>query len=420
MSSLQAVRGTRDLTGDEIRSFLKIIEIARSTGALYGFEEMETPIFESTEVFKRTLGDASDIVTKEMYTFTDKGGDSLTLRPEGTASIARAVISQSLFRELPLKYFYQGPMFRHERPQKGRYRQFYQMGAELLGVTSPVADAEVIGLAWNILKQLGLEKNIILEINSLGDTESRQAYRSALAGYFKKHSAELSEESKTRVEKNPLRILDSKSEQDKALVEKAPKMMEFLNETSKKFFDDLQGFLKALQIPFVINEKLVRGLDYYCHTVFEFTTKDLGAQNAVLSGGRYDGLIEMMGGPATAGVGWAAGVDRLSLLYKFTHDAPLVIGVVPLGPENEIEALRLMELLRENNIPSQMPYSGNLSKRMKKLDRLNCAGAIIVGGDEDKKSQVQFKNFKAGSQQAVDKKDLVSFIKKDILPQGSK
>jgi histidyl-tRNA synthetase len=413
--SLQAVRGTRDLTGDEIRSFLKIIDLARKNSELYGFEEIETPIFESTDVFKRTLGDASDIVTKEMYTFIDKGGDSLTLRPEGTASVARSVISQNLFRELPLKYFYQGPMFRHERPQKGRYRQFYQMGAELIGIASPVADAEVIGLAWNILRDLGLENNITLEINSLGDIESRQNYRKALTDYFKKIAPQLSEESQNRIDKNPLRILDSKSEQDKAFVEKAPRMLDFLNESSRKFFTDLQDFLKVLQIPFSINEKLVRGLDYYCHTVFEFTTKDLGAQNAVLSGGRYDGLIEMMGGPSTPAVGWAAGVDRLCLLSQLKHDAPLVIGVVPLAPENESEALRILEDLRKNKIAAQMPYSGNLSKRLKKLDRVNCAAAIIVGGDEEARAEVQVKNFKASSQQCVAKKNLLTFLKSEVL-----
>jgi histidyl-tRNA synthetase len=413
--SLQSVRGTRDLTGDEIRSFLKIIAIARRQSEIYGFEEIETPIFESTEVFKRTLGDASDIVTKEMYTFIDKSGDSLTLRPEGTASVARSLISQNLFRDLPIKYFYQGPMFRHERPQKGRYRQFYQMGAELVGVASPIADAEVIGLAWNILSELGLEKNISLEINSLGDTESRKNYREALSTYFKGLRDQLSEESQNRIDKNPLRILDSKSEQDKPFVEKAPRMQDFLNETSKSFFDDLQKYLNILNIPFVINEKLVRGLDYYCHTVFEFTTKDLGAQNAVLSGGRYDGLIEMMGGPSTPAVGWAAGVDRLTLLAQLKHDAPLVIGVVPLAPEFESESLRILQDLRKNKIAAQMPYTGNLSKRLKKLDRVNCAAAIIVGGEEDGRGEVQVKNFKGGSGQSVNKKELLNFLKTEIL-----
>jgi histidyl-tRNA synthetase len=408
--ALQPVRGTRDLRGDELKSFLEIIATARSVSALYGFEEIETPIFESTDVFSRTLGDASDIVTKEMYTFSDKSGDSLTLRPEGTACIVRSVISESLFRELPLKYFYQGPMFRHERPQKGRYRQFYQIGAELIGVPSAIADAEVISLAWTIFKNLKIEQKIQLEINSIGDTESRSQYRSALTDYFKKHESHLSEDSRNRLEKNPLRILDSKSEEDKALVEKAPKMMDHMNAASKDFFNQLQNHLKALEIPFVLNDKLVRGLDYYCHTVFEFTTTALGAQNAVLSGGRYDGLIETMGGPSTPGVGWGGGIDRLALLSAMTFDQPAVIGVIPLTPDNETEALRIMEEIRRAGWPAQMPYSGNLSKRLKKLDRINCIGALIVGGDEEAKGQVQFKDFKSSGQMAIAKKDLLPFL----------
>lgn len=413
--SLQSVPGTRDLTGDEIRSFVKIIDLARKTSALYGFEEIETPIFESSSVFQKPLGETSDIVAKEMYTFTDKGGDSLTLRPEATTCIVRSVIERKLFRDMPVKYFFQGPMFRRERPQKGRYRQFYQLDAEIIGVASPVADAEVIALGYHILKALGLEKNVQLEINSLGDTESRANYRKALTAHFQKNADQLSEDSKMRLEKNPLRILDSKAEEDKPFIQSAPKLSEYLNETSTKFFSDLQNLLKKLNIPFVLNEKLVRGLDYYCHTVFEFTTKDLGSQNAVLSGGRYDGLIETMGGPATPAVGWGAGIDRLVLLANLKHEAPLVIGVVPLSDENEAEALRLLQILRENGLPAQMPYTGNLSKRLKKLDRLNCAGVIVVGGDEESRSEVQFKNFKAGTQVAVKKSDLVATLKKEVL-----
>jgi histidyl-tRNA synthetase len=416
---LQPVRGTRDLRGNELKSFLDIVSTARQTAALYGFEEIETPIFEATDVFSRTLGDASDIVTKEMYTFTDKSGDSLTLRPEGTAPVMRSVISESLFRELPLKFFYQGPMFRHERPQKGRYRQFYQIGVELIGVPSPVVDAEVISLAWTIFQKLGVEKNIQLELNSIGDSQTRKAYREALQTHFRKHLNELSEDSKNRLEKNPLRILDSKAEEDKPFVASAPKMADSMTPEAALFFEQLQTHIKALGIPYVLNDKLVRGLDYYCHTVFEFTTTALGAQNAVLSGGRYDGLIETMGGPATPGVGWGGGIDRLALLAQKTFAEPLTMGVIPLNPENETEALRIMEDLRRNGIPAQMPYSGNLSKRLKKLDRLNCAGAIIVGGDEEAKGQVQFKDFKSSSQSAVDKTNLLPHLKATVFA-GSK
>lgn len=408
----QPVRGTRDIYGQELKNFISIIAKARSMAALYGFEDFETPIFESTDVFKRTLGDTSDIVTKEMYTFEDKGGDFLTLRPEGTAGVARAAISNGMLRETPLKFFYQGPMFRHERPQKGRYRQFYQMGVELIGAASPVADAEVIALGYSILKSLGLHNNVTLELNTLGDNESRKNYRSALTAHFKSCATSLSEESQQRIDKNPLRILDSKSEQDQHWVAIAPKFSDFLNETSKKFFSDVRSHLDRLKIPYTLNEKLVRGLDYYAHTVFEFTTKDLGAQNAVMSGGRYDGLIEMMGGTATPGVGWGAGLDRLSLLLKPMEEKPAVVGVVPVDESVESTALLILETLRENGIAATMPYSGNLSKRFKKLDRLNCSGVVVISSNDE--NHVEYKDFKNGTQNKIELKDLLSLLKKGL------
>jgi histidyl-tRNA synthetase len=349
-----------------------------------------------------------------MYTFTDKSGDSLTLRPEGTAGVARSIISQSLFRDLPLKYFYQGAMFRHERPQKGRYRQFYQMGVELVGIPSPVADAEVISMAWTIFAKLGLQQKIQLELNSIGDSESRKNYRRLLYDYFKSCLKDLSEESQQRLDKNPLRILDSKREQDQKWVLGAPKMQESLNSPSKEFFERLCELLKTLNIPYTLNNKLVRGLDYYCHTVFEFTTTALGAQNAVLSGGRYDGLIETMGGPQTPGVGWGGGIDRLALLTTLPEEKNQVIGVIPLSQENETESVRWLEELRRNNIPAQMPYSGNLSKRLKKLDRLPCLGALIFGGEEEQRGEVQFKNFKTGTSVSLRKDQLLIFLRKEL------
>jgi histidyl-tRNA synthetase len=409
---LQPVKGTRDLRGDELRAFRKIIATAQSFLPIYGFEEIETPIFESSDVFGKTLGEASDIVMKEMYTFTDKGGDSLTLRPEGTAGVARALISNNLFRDLPLKLFYYGPMFRRERPQKGRYRQFYQMGVELVGSATAVADFEVIRLGWVILEKLGLLDKIQLEINSIGDDASREQYRNALKKYFINVSSHLSEDSRERIERNPLRILDSKSEQDAPYIEKAPKLSEYLNEESAAFFQNVQTLLTAAGMKFTINEKLVRGLDYYCHTVFEYTTNTLGSQNAVLSGGRYDGLISSMGGPATPGVGWGAGVDRLALMMADVHRPAETIGVVPLDAESEIAATHVMDQIRSFGIPAQMPYSGNLSKRLKKLDRFNCIAAVIVGGSEEKENKVQLKNFKSGDQKAVLKSDLLDELKK--------
>lgn len=416
---LQPVKGTRDLLGEEIKAFRTIVKTAQALLPLYGFEEIETPIFESSEVFAKTLGEASDIVMKEMYTFTDKGEDSLTLRPEGTAGVARALISNSMFRELPIKLFYSGPMFRRERPQKGRYRQFYQMGAELVGAATPIADFEVIRLGWSILEKLGLLDSITLEINSIGDDDSRAKYKEALIVYFKNVQSHLSEDSKARIERNPLRILDSKSEQDAPFIEKAPKLSEYLNEESRVFFENVKTLLKNSGITAQVNDRLVRGLDYYCHTVFEFTTNALGAQNAVLSGGRYDGLISMMGGPATPGVGWGAGIDRLALLYMDKHknvdtQGVPTIGVVPLDNTMENEAARWMDNLRSAGIPAQMPYSGNLSKRLKKLERFNCVGAIIVGGSEDAQDQMQFKNFVNGEQKAILKTDIVKTLQVHI------
>lgn len=410
---LQPIKGTRDLRGDEIKAFRTIVATAQSLLPLYGFEEIETPIFESSEVFSKTLGEASDIVMKEMYSFTDKGEDTLTLRPEGTAGVARAVISNNLFRDLPLKLFYSGPMFRRERPQKGRYRQFYQMGVELLGVATPIADFEVIRLGWMILEKLDLLESITLEINSIGDDESRAKYRDALTHYFNGVKSNLSEESQNRIARNPLRILDSKSEQDAPFIAQAPRLHDHLNEASKAFFDNVKSLLSVAGVPFTVNERLVRGLDYYCHTVFEFTTNALGAQNAVLSGGRYDGLISMMGGLDTPGVGWGAGLDRLALLYMAKQTAqtsPAIIGVVPLDAGMENEAARIMDSLRAAGIPAQMPYTGNLSKRFKKLERFNCAGVLVVGGDEEKNNMVQFKNFASGEQKMIAKPEITKTL----------
>ena len=289
MASLQPVRGTHDLLSGEARNVRYIFEIGRKIAEDYGYDEVATPIFEFTEVFSRTLGETSDIVTKEMYTFIDKGGDSITLRPEGTAGVARSLISSGLSQKLPLKYFYSGPMFRYERPQKGRLRQFHQVGVELLGVAEPLGDVEVISLAAAFLDRLGLQKSTQLEINTLGNISSRLAYRAILLEYFRDHQTFLSSESKDRLDKNPLRILDSKSKEDQEIVAEAPSFDASLDAESQDFFSNVCNGLDTLNIEWNRNIRLVRGLDYYCHTAFEFTTTLLGAQSAVLAGGRYDG-----------------------------------------------------------------------------------------------------------------------------------
>ncbi|MGZ3744950.1 MAG: histidine--tRNA ligase, partial [Pseudobdellovibrionaceae bacterium] len=336
-TKFQRVRGTRDLLPEDNIKFRFVETTAHQLSLLYGYGEIETPLFEFSEVFHRTLGETSDVVSKETYTFLDRGGDSITLRPEGTAGVARAFVSEGMAQNLPLKFYYSGSMFRYERPQKGRYRQFKQLGVECLGVDSPLADAECIAMAWDLLKKIGIAGKCHLEINTLGDTESRVLYRKALVDYFSQHWEKLSDDSKMRLEKNPLRILDSKDEGDRALIAQAPSLQDHLNESSKVFFAALLKGIESLGIPFKINTKLVRGLDYYCHTVFEFVTSELGAQGTVLGGGRYDGLIEMMGGPKTPGVGWAAGVDRLSELVpteKYQKTETL-LAIIPADEKGE-------------------------------------------------------------------------------------
>ena len=306
MAKLQPVRGTHDLLPDRARAFRRVADAARTVAGRYGYHEMATPIFEFSEVFKRTLGDTSDIVTKEMYTFTDRSGAEVTLRPEGTAGVARAVISGGLAQHTPLKYFYAGPMFRYERPQKGRLRQFHQIGVELLGVAEPVGDVEVIALGAAILEELGVAARTTLELNTLGNTDSREAYRRVLVDYLEARRDELSEESLSRLARNPLRILDSKNAGDREVVAEAPLLGDSLDAESAEFFASVCAGLDRLGIAHTLNPRLVRGLDYYCHTAFEFTTDALGAQGAVIAGGRYDGLVAQMGGPETAGIGWPA------------------------------------------------------------------------------------------------------------------
>ena len=295
MSPLKPPRGTHDLLPDTSWRHRHIIEKARQVAERFGCGEVATPIFESTEVFKRTLGEASDIVNKEMYTFEDRNGELLTLRPEGTAGIARAFISHSLLRSLPLKYFYQGPMFRYERPQKGRLRQFHQIGVELLGIESSWADIEAISMAQILFEELGLTSSVHLEINTIGDNSSREVYREKLVHFFETHKSKLSEDSLKRLEVNPLRILDSKAPEDQEVVAKAPQLKEFLNEDSKSRYSEVRVGLDQMGISYKENPCLVRGLDYYTHCVFEFKSSSLGAQNTVLAGGRYNGLIQLMG-----------------------------------------------------------------------------------------------------------------------------
>lgn len=412
-SKIQKVRGTRDLLPSDNLLFRFVEETAYQKALLYGYGEIETPIFEFSEVFHRTLGESSDVVNKETYDFTDRGGESLTLRPEGTAGVARAFISEGMMQNLPLKFYYSGPMFRYERPQKGRYRQFYQLGAECLGYESPLADVESISYAWDLLKAIGLSKDCQLEINTLGDAESRIAYREALVAYFKSHSGSLSADSQMRLEKNPLRILDSKDAGDRALIENAPRLEDHLTPSAKEFFAQVIQGIEALKIPYVLNSRLVRGLDYYCHTVFEFTTQKLGAQGTVLAGGRYDGLVEMMGGPKTPGVGWAAGIDRLAELCSAEYQAPEITRVAVLGADDlgNNESVVVAHELRSAGLLTENFLTGKVGKKMQKADKFGAHFAVILGSQEVENKTATVKNLKTGEQKEVPRSELITHIK---------
>ncbi|MBO21286.1 MAG: histidine--tRNA ligase [Rhodospirillaceae bacterium] len=410
MAKLQPVRGTHDLIGDEARAHLALIDAARTVAVRYGYGPMATPIFEFTDVFQRTLGDTSDIVTKEMYTFEDKGGDSLTLRPEGTAGVARAVISGGLRNELPLKCFYNGPMFRHERPQKGRLRQFHQIGAELVGVAEPTGDVEIIALGVDILDALGVLSETTLELNTLGDGPSRAAYRDALVDYFTGHAYSLSDDSRERLTRNPLRILDSKDARDRAVIADAPVFEDYLSEDARAFFDAVRTGLDTLEIAYTLNPRLVRGLDYYSHTAFEFTTEALGAQGTVLAGGRYDGLIETMGGPATPGVGWAAGVERLAMVIGDPTPAPRPVALVGMGEAGERETVRLARELRRAGLTVELLYKGGLTRGLRRADRVNAAAAVLIGDDELGRGAVTVRDLDSGEQADVAIADLTDHL----------
>jgi len=401
MSRLQPARGTADLLPDSMAKHRLVIDAARTASARYGFQEMATPIFEFSEVFSRPLGESSDIVTKENYSFADRGGEILTLRPENTAGVVRAMISGGLTQSLPLKYFYAGPMFRYERPQKGRMRQFHQVGIEYLGPDDSLADAEIIACGARFLASLGVLDDCELHLNSLGDSDSRAAYRAALIAYLETFADQLSDDSKTRLAVNPLRILDSKDAGDRAILQDAPRLQDYLNDVSKAHFADLTAALDSAGVAWVFDPLLVRGLDYYCHTAFEFVTTSLGAQGTVLGGGRYDGLAEMLGGPKVAGVGWAAGVERLAMLVETASVNNPKVAILMADDGARQAAFRLAEQLRDAGIDIDLPTSGAMGKKLKKADKAGIWTAVIMGSDELAKNTVQLRNLRDGSQQEL-------------------
>ena len=367
---------------------------------LYGFKRVEVPVLEHTEVFARTMGETTDVVSKEMYSFEDKSGESVTMRPEFTAGIARAYLSEGWQQFAPLKIATHGSAFRYERPQKGRFRQFHQLDAEIVGAAEAAADVELLALADQLLKELGIG-GVMLQLNTLGDAPTREAWRHALVEYFWQSFDSLSEDSRDRLERNPLRILDSKDPRDKAIAEAAPSIDEFLTPEASDFFDEVKAGLEAAGINWIRNPRLVRGLDYYRHTAFEFVTDRLGAQGAVIAGGRYDGLVEGLGGPHTPAVGWAAGIERLAMLIDAPEPERPSVVVVPLGERAERAAAGIVAGLRREGVAADMAYRGNMKKR---LSRANAAGAryaLIIGDDELDRSEAQLKDLTSGEQRPV-------------------
>lgn len=413
---LQPVRGTHDLIGESARAHRRITEGFRRVAETYAFEEIATPVFEFTEVFRRTLGESSDVVTKEMYSFEDRSGDSLTLRPEYTAGIARAWLSHGLASRGVVKLYGFGPMFRHERPQKGRQRQFHQLDAEIIGAAEPAADIELIAMAWQLLGDLGIAGDTVLHLNTLGDPESRRAYREVLVSYFTEHLDALSDDSRERLNRNPLRILDSKDPRDKAVAAHAPAMADYLNAASRDFYEAVREGVRALEIPFVDDPHLVRGLDYYTHTAFEFITDRLGAQGAVLAGGRYDGLIEQMGGPPTPGVGWAAGIERLAMLLPPASPAPRLAILMPLGEAAERRALPIARDLRAAGVRLDVDPKGNMKKRLNRAARRQARYALILGEDELARKAVAVRDLDSGEQEEVAFDTLCERLKADASP----
>ncbi len=366
----QPVRGTQDMYGETEERFAHVVSTFERVRRLYGFKGLQLPVIEPTAVFARSLGEATDVVSKEMYTFEDRGGDSITLRPEFTAGIARAYLTNGWQQHAPMKVTAHGPLFRYERPQKGRYRQFHQIDAEIIGAAEPAADVELLVMADQLLHELGIKEGVTLELNTLGDATSRDAWRAALISYFNDHKDVLSEDSLSRLEKNPLRILDSKDPDDRGVAHAAPKIDEFLSGEAQDFFGAVTAGLDAAGVAWTRNAKLVRGLDYYRHTAFEFTTDRLGAQGTVLGGGRYDGLIENLGGPATPAVGWAAGIERLAMLVDYDQQDKFDAVIVVENDERLGDALRLARKLRNAQFITDIVATGSARKRFDKATKI--------------------------------------------------
>ena len=411
---LQRIRGTADLYGQDLELFNLVVSLAKTLATSYCFEEISTPIMENSEVFHRTLGESSDIVNKETYSFSDRDKTNITLRPEFTAAIARAVISNGMLQSLPLRLFSYGPLFRHERPQKCRLRQFHQINFEYIGASSLNVDVEMIMLAQDILSNLGLDGNTTLTINTLGTLECRNKYKVALVDYLSKYKNELSEISQQRLINNPLRILDTKDEKEREIIKEAPILYDFINTDAKERFEKISSQLIKLNIKFEHSHRLVRGLDYYSDFVFEFITRDLGSQGTVIAGGRYDNLISQMGGSPTVAAGFASGIERLSELLKLKGrevEKQKLVYFVPIGQEAEDYALRLSHELRRGGLNVQIDYGITLKKRMQKADKLGIKYSLIFGESELKNQNFILKNMASGEEIKVDNPNLIQSLK---------
>jgi histidyl-tRNA synthetase len=401
------IRGTQDIFGPEAEAFAHVVETFERVRKLYRFRRVEMPVFEKTEVFSRSLGETTDVVSKEMYSFEDRGGESLTLRPEFTAGIARAYLTDGWQQYAPLKVATHGPLFRYERPQKGRYRQFHQLDAEIIGAAEPQADVELLAMADQLLKELGISEGVTLQLNTLGDADSREGWRAALVSYFRAHRSDLSEDSQDRLDRNPLRILDSKDPRDRPFVADAPKIDDYLSDEAQDYFGKVCEGLKAAGVAWERAPALVRGLDYYRHTAFEFVTDRLGAQGTVLGGGRYDGLIETLGGDHTPAVGWAAGIERLAMLVggdEVLFDPTPIFAVVPDRPSMRAEADRIAFHLRsvsKDDYYVWTAYRGHGKKLVEKAKKDGVDAIIFVREVDNPRDVIHITNVKAGPEEAI-------------------
>jgi histidyl-tRNA synthetase len=411
------VRGTQDIFGEEQERFQHVVETFERVRRLYGFKGVQMPVFEPTAVFARSLGETTDVVSKEMYSFEDRGGDSLTLRPEFTAGICRAFLTNGWQQHAPMKLSAHGPLFRYERPQKGRYRQFHQLDAEIIGAGEAAADVELLCFADQLLNELGIAEGVTLQLNTLGDAESRDAWRAALVEHFSDHEAKLSEDSKTRLAKNPLRILDSKAPNDKAIVADAPTIDAHLTSEASEFFAEVTEGLDACGVSWKRDSGLVRGFDYYRHTAFEFipdagsaAAEKMGSQSTLLGGGRFDGLIEALGGQPTPAVGWAAGIERLGMLLEKPEAIRPDVAILPIGDRAQAKATEIVALLRRAGSKCEMAYKGNMKKRMQKANASGARLALILGEEELDKREASVKILRSGDQKTISFDTLISDV----------